>query len=466
MEGHANILVIDDQENTLKLLQRGLRGGSFELQMAKTPEEAIQAAETKQFDVAILSLDLTPAGANKLLESLRDADPSLPVVVMADPRDSERVTEAIKHGAYNWVPKVVDIDKLTAVVDGLVSKKGLLVEPVSLEGGLREEPGLKKIVGSSAKIRDVFKNIEIVVGSDVPVLIQGETGTGKELVAKAIHYRGPRRKHPFYAVNCAALPETLLESELFGHERGAFTGAVETRKGKFELAHMGTLFLDEIGEMSPTTQAKILRVLEENAFERVGGHTLIRVDVRIISATNKDLLKEVKAGNFREDLYYRLAVYPIVLPPLRERLNDIDELCEYFCERYSSITDYGPCRVSPEALRRLKSYSWPGNVRQLQNCIRRAILVAGGPVLQPEHFDLPCEDSPEFDQEPAPDNERDSVLSALQRGEIVPLHDVEAMLIRQALQLTNGNISESAAKLGISRSTIYRKLQEHGLSLT
>jgi len=296
--------------------------------------------------------------------------------------------------------------------------------------------------------------------------VQGATGTGKELVAKAIHYRGPRRKHAFYAVNCAALPETLLESELFGHERGAFTGATDMRKGKFELAHMGTLFLDEIGEMSPTTQAKILRVIEENAFERVGGHNLIRVDVRLISATNKELEKEVKEGNFRQDLYYRLAVYPIILPPLRERMNDIDELCEYFCERDSAIADHGPCEVSPDAMRLLKSYPWPGNVRQLQNVIRRAILVSGTRELRPEHFDLPSEDTEEFEQEPAPDNARDEVLTTLQRGEIVPLHEVEGMLIRQALQLTNGNITESAEKLGISRSTIYRKLQEHGVSLT
>ncbi len=466
MEGHATILVIDDQENTLHLIERGLKGTSFELQTAQSPEEAMQAVEANRFDLAILSLDLTPEGANSVLESLRQVDPTLPVVVMADPRDGDRVTDAIKHGAYNWVPKVVDIDKLTVVIDSLISKKGLLVEPVSLEGGLREEPGLKKIVGSSAEIRDVFKSIEIVVGSDVPVFIQGETGTGKELVAKAVHYRGPRRKHPFYAVNCAALPETLLESELFGHERGAFTGATDMRKGKFELAHMGTLFLDEIGEMSPTTQAKILRVIEENAFERVGGHNLIRVDVRLISATNKQLEKEVKQGNFRQDLYYRLAVYPIILPPLRERINDIDELCKYFCERYSTITDCGPCEVSPEALRVLKSYSWPGNVRQLQNVIRRAILVSGSRELRPEHFNLPGEDSEDFEQEPAPDNERDDLLTTLQRGEIVPLHEVEGMLIRQALRVTNGNITESAEKLGISRSTIYRKLQEHGVSLT
>ena len=465
MEGHAQVLVIDDQDDTIKLIERGLEGSAFDLEIARTAEDAARLAHAGRFDMAVLSLDFTPQDSLELLDTLREADPALPVVVMADPKDSDKVTAAIKRGAYNWVPKVVDIDKLAVVIDSLVAKKGLLVEPLSIEGGLREEPGLKKIVGSSAKMQDVFKSIQTVVGSDVPVIIQGATGTGKELVAKALHYRGPRRKHPFYAVNCAALPENLLESELFGHERGAFTGAVEMRKGKFELAHMGSLFLDEIGEMSPTTQAKILRVLEENAFERVGGSKLIRVDVRIISATNKDLLKEVRDGNFREDLYYRLVVYPIILPPLRERVNDIPKLAHYFLERYAQMSDRGAPTISEAAEKLLMSYAWPGNVRQLQNCIRRAILLASGDTLEPEHFDLPEEDVKDYALDTSLDNDRDSVLAALQRGEVMPLQEIEGMFIKQALNLTDGNITEAADKLGISRSTIYRKMQEHGVGL-
>lgn len=465
MEGHAQILVVDDQEDTTKLIARGLEGSAFELEVARTPQDARRLAGGGRFDLCILSLDLGPHDSMKLLADLHGADCGLPIIVMADPRDSEKVTAAIKAGAYNWVPKVVDIDRLTAVIDNLVSKKGLLVEPVSLEGGLREEPGLKKIVGDSAKMRNVFKSIEIVVGSDVSVLIQGATGTGKELVAKAIHYRGPRRKNPFYAVNCAALPENLLESELFGHERGAFTGAVEMRKGKFELAHMGTLFLDEIGEMSPMVQAKILRVLEENAFERVGGSKLVRVDVRVVSATNKDLRKEVKERNFREDLYYRLAVYPIVLPPLSERPNDIPQLAEYFIQRYGNIADRQVQGLSESAKSLICRYGWPGNVRQLQNCIRRAILLSGGSTLEPEHFDLPEDEDRDYGLDTALENEKDSVMGALQRGEVMPLHEIEGLLIKQALTMTDGNITEAADKLGISRSTIYRKMQEHGVGL-
>jgi len=465
MEGHAQVLIIDDQEDTIKLIERGLEGSAFELEIARTPEDALRLAGDGRFDLAILSLDLGPHDSMKLLTSLHEADSGLPIIVMADPRESDRVTAAIKAGAYNWVPKVVDIERLTAVIDNLVSKKGLLVEPVSLDGGLREEPGLKKIVGDSMEMRNVFKSIEIVVGSDVSVLIQGETGTGKELVAKAIHYRGPRRKHPFYAVNCAALPENLLESELFGHERGAFTGAVEMRKGKFELAHMGTLFLDEIGEMSPMVQAKILRVLEENAFERVGGSKLIRVDVRVVSATNKDLRQEVKERNFREDLYYRLAVYPIALPPLRERPNDVPKLAEYFIDRYGNMGGSQVQGISEAAAKLMCSYAWPGNVRQLQNSIRRAILLCEGGTLEPEHFDLPEDEERDYGLDTALENEKDSLMSSLQRGEVMPLHEIEGLLIRQALTLTDGNITEAAEKLGISRSTIYRKMQEHGVGL-
>ena len=465
MEGHAQILVIDDQDDTIELIERGLKGSAFELEVARTAEDAARLSQAGRFDMAVLSLDFAPHDPLDLLDMMHKVDAALPIVVTADPRATDTVAEAIRRGAYNCVPKVVDIDKLTVVIDSLVAKKGLLVKPLSLEGGLREEPGLKKIVGSSAKMRDVFKSIETVVGSDVPVIIQGETGTGKELVAKAIHYRGPRRKHPFYAVNCAALPENLLESELFGHERGAFTGAVELRKGKFELAHMGSLFLDEIGEMSPATQAKILRVLEENAFERVGGSKLVRVDVRIISATNKELRKEVKEGNFREDLYYRLAVYPICLPPLRERVKDIPTLAEYFVERYGQTSDRGVSGLSDAAKKLLVGYTWPGNVRQLQNCIRRAILLASGGVLQPEHFDLPEEDAMSYAVDTSLENEKDSLLAALQHGEVIPLQEIEGLFIKQALNLTNGNITEAADKLGISRSTIYRKMQEHGVGL-
>jgi len=383
------------------------------------------------------------------------------VVVLADRSRTREVAQAIEKGAFDWIARPADPAKLVGLVAALLARRGMLVKPVSLDGGLREEPNFRRIVGSSQKIQNVFESIQIVTASDVPVLIQGETGTGKELVAKAIHYRGPRRKHPFFPVNCAAIPETLLESELFGHERGAFTGAVERRKGKFELANNGTLFLDEIGEMPPSTQAKILRVIEEHAFRRVGGSELIQVDVRIISATNKDLAQEVAVGRFREDLYYRLSVFPIFLPPLRERKNDIEELAYYFLRRTAAETGKVVTRISPEALEIMKAYPWPGNVRELQNTIKRAALLATEGVILPKHLGL--KQAPASPEAKGLEHEIQHLLKCLQEGDIVKLDKVEEIFIRQALNVTRGNITEAANRLGISRSTIYRKFQEYGL---
>ena len=329
------------------------------------------------------------------LQTLRAADPLLPVVVLADRTQTKNVARAIEKGAFDWIAKpppgskwTNEVPKLNGLVASLIARRGALVTPLSLEGGLREEPNFRKIVGSSEKIGDVFQSIEVVKASDVPVLIEGETGTGKELVAMAIHYRGPRRKCPFFPVNCAAIPETLLESELFGHERGSFTGAIDRRKGKFETANGGTLFLDEIAEMPPATQAKILRVIEDHTFQRIGGNELIQVDVRIISATNRDLRKEVAAGRFREDLFYRLSVFPIHLPPLRERKKDIEELAHYFLQKSSPETGKTVSQISPAALAVMQAYPWPGNVRELQNTIKRAALLATEGVIEPAHLSL------------------------------------------------------------------------------
>jgi len=330
------------------------------------------------------------------------------------------------------------------------------VRPVSLEGGLREEPGFKKIVGSSERIQDLFRSIETVTASDVPVLILGETGTGKELVAAAIHYRGPRRRQPFFAVNCAAIPETLLESELFGHERGAFTSAVQQHKGKIEAANGGTLFLDEIIEMPTATQAKLLRVVEGQVLQRVGGNENIHVDVRLIAATNKDVKEEVKAGRFREDLFYRLGVFPIQLPPLRARKNDIPELAQYFLERAAAEMNRPVSTLADSALRAMMEYDWPGNVRELQNCIRRAVLLAHGRQIEIEHLGL--DNLLAGVAAGAVEDEVETIVRSLREGRLIPLQRVEDTLIRLGLNATKGNISEAADKLGISRSTIYRRL--------
>jgi DNA-binding NtrC family response regulator len=329
---------------------------------------------------------------------------------------------------------------------------------------LREEPELWRIIGSSKEIKDILAKIQTVLESDVPVVIQGETGTGKELVVKAIHYRGPRSKQPLCTINCAAIPENLLESELMGHEKGAFTGAIQQHIGKLERANMGTLFLDEITEMPLAMQAKILRVIEEQVFERVGGHKLIKTNVRILSASNKELLGEVHSKNFREDLYYRINVFRIDIPPLRERKDDIPELVNVFVNRFGKLSGKTINKLDPSAMDKLISYHWPGNIRQLQNSIRRAILITNSDTLLPEHFDFPDLNAGDLRLIESLEDGLSTLEAALRRGEVLPLSEVEGIFIRRALNATKGNISAAAEKLGIGRSTVYRKMQELGIS--
>jgi len=330
--------------------------------------------------------------------------------------------------------------------------------------GLREEPEVWKIIGSSKEIKEVLKGIQTVLESDVPVVIQGETGTGKELVAKAIHYRGPRRKHHFCAINCAAIPENLLESELMGHEKGAFTGATQQHVGKLERSNMGSLFLDEITEMPQAMQTKLLRVIEEQVFERVGGNKPIKTNVRIISASNKDILSEVHANKFREDLYYRINVFRIFIPPLRDRKDDIPELVNVFVKRYGAISGKKIDKLDNPVMDKLMSYNWPGNIRQLQNSIRRAILLTTNDTLLPEHFDFPDIDENDLRMIESLESGLSTLEAALRRGEVLPLSEVEEIFIRRALNATNGNISATAEKLGIGRSTVYRKMQHLGIN--
>ncbi len=330
--------------------------------------------------------------------------------------------------------------------------------------GLREEPELWKIIGSSKEIKEVLKGIQTVLESDVPVVIQGETGTGKELVAKAIHYRGPRRRHTFCAINCAAIPENLLESELMGHEKGAFTGAIQQRVGKLEQSNMGTLFLDEITEMPQVMQTKILRVIEEQVFERVGGNKTIKTNVRIISASNKDMLSEVHSNKFREDLYYRINVFRIFIPPLRERKDDIPELVDVFVKRYGALSCKKINKLNNPVMDKLMSYNWPGNIRQLQNSIRRAILITTNDTLLPEHFDFPDLGENDLRMVESLESGLSTLEAAIRRGEVLPLSEIEEIFIRRALNATNGNISAAAEKLGIGRSTVYRKMQELGIN--
>jgi len=456
MSDDQKVLLIYGSEEPAEILSNNLKARGFAVDVALGRQQAAEMAQKHGYELFLIDIGPTSPKALETLTMLHESHMDTPILVMSSLNDAEMTTEAIKRGAFDWIPKPIDIEKLAATVDSLITRKGFLVEPASLDGGLREEPGFKKIVGDSDRIRNVFSSIETVRASDVPVLLLGETGTGKDLVAKAIHYRGTRRKHPLIAVNCAAIPDTLLESELFGHVRGAFTGAERDRAGRFEEADRGTIFLDEISEMSPGTQAKMLRVIEEKKFERVGGNEPIHVDVRIISATNTDIGKAVADGRFRRDLYYRLAVFPIVLPPLRERRNDIPEVALYFLQRTTARTGKRVLGISDEAMRILQNYDWPGNVRQLQNCISRAVLLARGNEITPKEIDLSDVEGAAVLQ---PDDDVGQLINTLQRGDVAPLEQVEETLIRLALAKSNGNITAAADRLGISRSTIYRKIK-------
>jgi two-component system response regulator AtoC len=357
----------------------------------------------------------------------------------------------MKSGAYDYVTKPVDWNKLKVILKNAMTIRSLRKKVDRLQNQLRSKYENANIIGSGPKMREVYQSLDRVIDSDVTVIILGESGTGKELLARAIHFNGHRKEMPFVAVNCAAIPETLLESELFGHEKGSFTGAMFKRVGKFEQAHRGTIFLDEIGEMSKPTQAKILRVLQEKRIERVGGNTNIDVDVRILSATNKNLEDEIKKGNFREDLFYRLSVYPVRLPPLRERREDIPQLVAFFLDKFNKRMRRKVKSVSDRALEHLMNYSWPGNVAELKNVINRAVLICNGNILRLEHIEL---------QNMV---RRENILNLKGFDLLEAKEIIEEELIKEALNRADYNKSKAAELLGFSRKTLYTKLEKHGL---
>jgi len=453
---NGSIAILVAEGSDLAAVAPALRRQGYRLQTMPARPEAARSLGKGMCDLVLMDLSGPENFVAECVSIVREADDERPIIGVAVQAAQKDLPRLVELGIYDVILAPLDANLVVARVNMLLRHKGLLVRPMSLEGGLREEPGFKKIVGSSARIQDVFRSIETVTASDVPVLVLGETGTGKELVARAVHYRGPRRRRPFFAVNCAAIPETLLESELFGHERGAFTSAVQQRKGKMEAADGGTLFLDEIVEMPLATQAKLLRVVEERVLQRLGGNDDIHIDVRMIAATNKDIKEEVEAGRFRKDLFYRLDVFPIILPPLRVRRNDIPDLVHYFLERAGLEMGREVGKPAAEAMQAMMDYDWPGNVRELQNAIRRAVLVAHGEEIQRSHLGL--ETTVAGVATTTVEEELDFIAKSLREGRILRLERVEDALIRMARSATQGNVSEAAEKLGISRSTIYRRL--------
>ena len=453
MSEKGRILVADDEESHRIMLRAVLQEEGYEVAGAADGPEAIRAVEQEPFDLILLDIRMPGMDGIEALMEIRRISPYVPVLMMTAYASVKTAVDALKAGAFEYLIKPLDIEELKILIEKALEHYHLREENLALRERLGNRFDFSRMIGKSRKMIELFDLLAQVAPTDATVLILGESGTGKELVANALHHNSPRASQPFIKVACAALPETLLESELFGHERGAFTGAIARREGRFWSAHRGSIFLDEVGEMSPTTQTKLLRVLQEKEFEPLGSTRTIKVNVRVIAATHKDLEKEVREGRFREDLFYRLNVVPISIPPLRERKEDLPSLTLYFLSLYGEKNKKELKEISPKALDLLIRYDWPGNIRELENCIERAVIVARGEMITPA--DLPPQ------------------IQALSRGKEdqgilfpsgISLQDAEKALILKTLEDTGGNRSRAAEILGINRRTLQIKLKEYGLT--
>src|SRR5512136_2843723 len=395
-EKSRSVLIVDDEVGARESLKMILKR-DYEVFLARDAEEAFLQIKEHTPDLILLDIILPDLDGLKVLERIKQSDPDIIVIMITATKTVKTAVEAMKLGAYDYVTKPFDIDELRLIITRSLSTKALEQEVKYRREEMDKGFDFGNIIGKSKSMKEIFKVVKQIADSKSTALIMGESGTGKELISRAIHYNSNRKNHPFVTINCAAIPETLIESELFGHEKGAFTNAIEKKLGRFEVAHQGTLFLDEIGELSLATQAKILRFLEEKEFNRVGGSKTIKVDVRLITATNKDLNQLIKKGNFREDLYYRINVVPIVIPPLRERKEDIPLLIEYFIKKFSEENNKKVKGVSKEALEVMIEYEWPGNIRELENLIERVIALTSKEYIQVEEIPLSFRNLPKID---------------------------------------------------------------------
>ncbi len=473
------VLVVDDDPLIYELTSHWLSESGYRAEVAVDGESALTALGRVLPDVVVLDLSLPGLDGLEVLLRIRSAMPRTPIVILSGTTDVATVVLAMQRGAHDYLLKPVDRDKLLTTVGNAYEHSHLTQQAAERERErLRDggATGFSGIVGRSPPMRHLFREMERAATSDVTVLVRGESGTGKELVARALHDHSARKKGPFVAINCAAIPESLQESELFGHEKGAFTGAVARHSGRFEQAHGGTLFLDEIGEIAPSLQAKLLRVFQERRFHRVGGTQEVSVDVRIVAATHRDLIAEVQAGRFREDLFYRLAVFELEVPPLRDRAGDLPLIVSHLQAELEKKHALAPRALDPATLEALGRYDWPGNVRELQNALERAVVVARGERVRPE--DLPRRIvEARRPSAPAP------VASPPPRGAAPPappptplqppgtrppaqgsMSEIERAAITDALARTGHNISEACRLLGIPRTTMYRKLKRHGIA--
>jgi len=454
----ARVLVVDDEPGVQESLRMLLKE-QCEVVTAGNADAALAAIDEAPPDLVLLDLVMPGRNGLDLLSDLGERTPGVPVVMLTATKTVSTAVEAMKRGAVDYVTKPFEVDALRIKVRRLLEQRELEREFERLRDEVSGRSRLGAMIGRSAPMQKLFRAIERVAPSRASVLIRGESGTGKELVARAIHEGGPRRAGPFVAVNCAAIPETLLESELFGHERGAFTDAREQHIGRFEAASGGTLFLDEVGEIAPPVQAKLLRVLQERAIERLGGSGPIPVDVRIVAATNRDLEANIEAGSFRTDLYYRINVVSLEVPPLRARREDIPLLVEHVLERVARENGVPPRRMSPEAWEVLQGYSWPGNVRELENALERAATLSDAEVLEPR-------DLPEAVVEASRVATLQNEVRSGQLGFDEAVGRFESELLREALEATDWNQTRAATRLGITRRQLKLKMDRYGLVLS
>lgn len=457
MNEQSHILIIDDEKNYLLVLEALLVDAGYTVTALNDPETALAFLEDSEVDVVVTDMKMPKITGREVLETVRKNYPHIPVLVMTAFGSIESAVEVMKFGAFDYITKPFSNDELLLSVQNASELARAHRRYRLLHENLEERYGLHQIIGKSKGIRAILSLVDRAAPSKSSVLITGESGTGKELVARAIHFASPRKDGPFVSVNCMAFNAGVLESEIFGHEKGSFTGAVAMRRGRFELAHNGTLFLDEIGELSHDMQVKLLRVLQERKFERVGGTEEITVDIRVVTATNKDLLQEVEKGNFREDLYYRLNVVHLNLPPLRERREDIPLLVAHFSDKLSKDNGLAPKSFTPEALDTLCAYEWPGNIRQLENMVERCIVMVPGDRIEVQ--DLPPETRDEETQlKSAVD------LLPVQLNLADTLDKLEAALIRRALARADFVQVKAAELLGLSKSLLQYKLRKYGIT--
>jgi two-component system response regulator HydG len=447
------ILVVDDERSHRQMIEAVLSAEGYEIAQADNGQAAIDAVAEKFYDLAIMDIRMPELGGIEALKKIKAISPGIPIIIMTAYASVGTAVDALKSGASDYLTKPLDIEELKILVVKTLRIHQLEEENIYLKERLDDRFDFSNIIGRGPSMTRLFETVALVAPSEATVLIVGESGTGKELIANAVHQNSPRKDRPFIKVNCAALPETLLESELFGHEKGAFTGATARKQGRFQLAHKSSILLDEIGEMSPATQAKILRVLQEREFEPLGSTQTFKVDTRVMAATNKNLEEEIKEGRFREDLFYRINVVTIEVPPLRERHEDIPPLADFFLKRFAEKNRRVIKGFTPRAMDLLMRYDWSGNVRELENVVERAVIMARGEMITPMEF-------PENLKELDVELKEPSLNLSAGRS----LKEVEKEMILRTLDETGGNRTHAANILGISRRTLQLKLKEYGIN--